>query len=360
MILDVKGGIIMKHIPKVHTSFLPTPLHKLENVSSDFPSYNIYIKRDDLTGLGCGGNKLRKLDYLVKKALDEGYTTLLTYGAPQTNHGRLTAASAARFNLKSIIVCFGEDSDILSGNLLLDHILGTDVRFLDPSILKQNKSNKTYEERVQTFNELRDNYTNEIIQEYEEQGDKVFVIQVGGHSKEGYLGYSDCAKEILDQSLEMGITFDHVFLGNGSGGTLGGFVIGSKYHNAPYKITGINVSKKHEEDIKKLIEFCNEVSDEYDMGITITNDDFTTTNEYIGLGYNIPDIDTRNTIRYLAQREGLFVDPCYTGKAFRGMVEELKNKRIPQGSNILFIHTGGIPALWSKEHMDAFNLDAKE
>lgn len=346
----------MKKIEKVNTCFLPSPLHKLNNVSKDL-DLNVYIKRDDMTGTGLGGNKLRKLDYIVKKAMDEGYTTLLTYGGAQTNHGRLTAAAASKFGLKSIIMCYGKKSDYMSGNLLLDKIMGTEVAFIDTTDVREKAKGKSYDEVVELYRIKKQEATNAVTKKYTDNGEKVYIIEIGGHSKEGILGYFEATKEILDQSKEMGVTFDYVITGNGSGGTLGGLLLGKRYYNASYKIIAANVSKKEEIEFDKLIDFCNETSNHYEMGVAVSKEDFDYTNDYIGIGYNEPDNDTRNAIMYLASKEGIFTDPCYTGKSFNALLGLAKQGKLKPNSNVLYIHTGGVPGLWTEEHEKAFNED---
>lgn len=347
----------MKLVNKVSTCFLPTPLHRLNSVSDDLKDYNIYIKRDDLTGIGVGGNKLRKLDYIIKKAIDEGYTTLLTYGGVQTNHGRLTAAAAAKFGLKSVIMCYGLPPEKISGNLVLDRILGAEVVFMDTTTIRAQMNQIPYDEVVKKYKELKKTATDSIIKKYEAMGEKVYIVEIGGHSKEGLLGYVDCVKEINQQIIDQKINIDYVVVGNGSGGTLGGLLLGKKLYQAPYEIYASNISPKQPKEMLELLDFCNQTSEYFEMGVEVDESDLHYTNDYTGKGYNIPDEATRETICYLARREGIIVDPCYTGKAFSGLLGLIENNTFPKGSNILFIHTGGIPGVWTEEHEDGFNKD---
>ena len=346
----------MKKVEKTETTFLPTPLHKLTNVSLDL-QHNIYIKRDDLTSIGMGGNKLRKLDYLVHDALKKGYTTLLTYGGPQTNHGRLTAAVAAKYGLKAIIMCFGKRPDQLSGNLVLDKILGADVRFIDTTAIMERYSGKAYDVRNKQIKELKDKETNNVMKEYEAQGDKVYSISVGGHGKLGVLGYFSAMEEIMNQEKELGIQFDHIVLGNGSGGTLGGVLLGKKYFKMNCNVHSINISESPKSRLVKLINMLNDTSNHLDMGVKISYDDFHYYDDYQMNGYNIPDPETRKAIYYLARKEAIFTDPCYTGKAFNGLLGLIKQGVFKKDVNILFLHTGGLPGIWTKEHVEAFDKD---
>jgi len=351
------GDEIMKKIEKVETCFLPTPLHKLENISKDLDGYNIYIKRDDMTGIGTGGNKLRKLDYIVKKALDEGYTTLLTYGGVQTNHGRLTAAAAARFGLKSVIMCYGLPPEKMSGNLVLDRIMGAEVVFMDTTDIREKAKDMEYEDIVKAYKTLKKTATDSVIKRYEDKGEKVAIVQIGGHSSEGLLGYFDCIKEIDDQLESQNLNIDYLVVGNGSGGTLGGLLLGKKYYDSKYEIYASNISPKKQIEMDELNDFCNKTSEQFEMGVTITHDDYEWTNDYTGISYNVPDEETRKVISYLASKEGIFVDPCYTGKSFMGLLGLIKEGKFKKNSNILFLHTGGVPGIWTEEHEEGFNND---
>ena len=346
----------MKEVKKVETAILPTPLHKLNNVSKDL-GYNVFIKRDDMTGLGAGGNKLRKLDYIVYQALKEGCTTLLTYGGSQTNHGRLTAAAAAKFGMKSVILAYGKKEDYMSGNLVLDRMMGTEVAFIDTTEIKKQAEGKSFEEVKELYREKKELATNTIVEKYKKQGDKVYTIQIGGHSKEGLLGYFNCVKEIMDQSEQMGVSFDYLVVGNGSGGTLGGLLLGKKYYNAPFEIISANIGEKREEDLERTVKFCNKTAKYYEMDVEVSMDDFTYTNDYVGIDYNEPDKGTREAIYYLANKEGIFTDPCYTGKSFNALLGLARKGEFKQNANILYLHTGGIPGIWTQTHEDAFNED---
>lgn len=347
----------MKKIEKLYNQYLPTPLQKLDNITKLMNKGNIYIKRDDMTGVGLGGNKIRKLDYIIKAALDEGYDAVMTLGGVQTNHGRLTAAMAAKYGMKCILLCYGLPPKELSGNLLLSRILGADIRFLDTQNIKNNFSKMTTEEIVHAYKSFRGNTEDEIISEYAKKGMKVLPVPIGGHSNIGTLGYVDCVKELMEQSKGQGINLDYVVCGNGSGGTYAGLLLGIKYYNAPFKLIGINISKKTPEEVEELIEHMNDVSKEFEMGVEITKADIELYSDTVGLGYNIPDENTRKTIYQLARNEGIFVDPCYTGKSFTGYLKLIEENIISPNESSVFIHTGGGPGIWTKEHLDEFTKE---
>ncbi len=306
---------------KVETAILPTPTRKLERLSKEYGKAEIYIKRDDMTGLAFGGNKLRKLDYIIKHAIDEGYTAVLTFGGNQTNHGRLTAAACAKFGLKSIILTSGKPPKTMSGNLTLDRILDCEVAFFDTEDLIKRNLSLPMEEQVSAYLKFRDDCVQDIIKRYAEKGEKVYVLPIGGHTEEGTIGYFECVKEILEDEKKLGVKFDYIVVGNGSGGTLAGLTLGCKYYNADFKVIGVNISTKTDEEIAKTLEIANKASEKFDIGITVSTDDiYKTTNDYTAVGYNIPDPETRDAIMQMARLEGIMCDPCYSGKVAMGLL----------------------------------------
>jgi len=327
----------MKKINKMNTGFLKTPIHKLDNISKEV-GCSIYIKRDDMTGYAFGGNKLRKLDYLIKDALDKGCDTLLTYGGPQTNHGRLTASVAARFDMKCIIIMDGKKPKEASGNIILDLMMNADLYFNDNL-------------------EEKDSVREEIIKKYESKGHKIYEIPVGGSSELGILGYFDAVEEINSQTNKQDLDLDFIVCGYGSAGTYGGLLLGKKFFNNKYEVIGVSVSEKSEEQISEDLEYMNRAANKYNMGVKVTRDDLWIEKDFVGKGYNIPDEETRKMIYYVAAKEAVILDPCYTGKAFRGMINLIKEGKIAPNSKVLFIHTGGTPGIYVKEHLEEIQKD---
>lgn len=321
----------MKSFPKINICLLPTPIHKLENISRD-TGVDIYIKRDDMTGFGLGGNKLRKLEYLAYDAIDNHCDTLLTYGGPQTNHGRLTAAVATRLGMKCIIIADGEKPDRPTGNLILDKMMGADLYFTDAANEKESLTAK-------------------VVRQYEENGHKIYNIPIGGSSVIGAIGYFEAVKEINTQLDEMKLSISNVICAYGSAGTYAGLILGQKYHHTPYEVTGVSVSHKTECDLAQHAAYINRVSNQLELGITIERKDMRIEMDYVKNGYNVPDKETRDCVYYVAKKEAIILDPCYTGKAFNGLLNLIRKNVIPQGSSVLFIHTGGVPGIYSDTHM---------
>ncbi|MDF2677626.1 MAG: putative D-cysteine desulfhydrase [Bacillota bacterium] len=338
----------IENLEKINTGFLNTPIHKLENISKKYNT-NIYIKRDDLTGFAFGGNKLRKLDYLLKDALNNGCSVLLTYGGPQTNHGRLTAAVAARFGLKCGIIMDGPAPKKASGNLILDKMMGADLYFMDDSSFK-NESKEVYKQR---YAELLEKTTNEVLRYYQNMGDKVYNIPVGGSSPVGAAGYVMAAKEIKDQLEEMNVKMDYVFTGFGSVGTFGGMYLGSKYFNTGFKTIGISVSHKNEAELQEKVDYIKQTNEFLQLNVDVKLSDMWIEDGFVGISYNVPDELTRKYVYMMAREEAIILDPCYTGKTFRGMIEMIESGKIPKGSNVMLLHTGGAPGIFSESHSEA-------
>ena len=349
----------LNEVPKVHTGLFPTPLYKLENLSSQLKS-NIFIKRDDLSGLGFGGNKLRKLDYLVKEAKDNGYTALMTFGGVQTNHGRQTAACACKYGMKSIIIANMKTAappEVLSGNLLLDKILNCDVIFMDMSSIDQNSAGKPPHVIKQETAALRKAVARTVIEMYEAKGEKVYEMPAGGSTPLGVMGYFTAVKEMMEQLKEMDQKIDYVVCASGSNGTFSGLWLGSRYYNAPWEVIGATVSPYSKQNNVTMAALINAASEKFELGITAEPDELRILGDYWGAGYDVPDEKTYQTIYRLARTEGLFVDPTYTGKGFTALLDLVESEKIPAGSNVLFIHTGGLPALWSEQNAAQFTKE---
>ena len=337
---------------RAHVGYINTPLEPMEALSRQLGG-KLYIKRDDLTGLALGGNKARKLDYIVQYALDNGYTALLTFGGVQTNHGRLTVAAAIRHGLKPILVLEGAKPDYMSGNVLLDRLMGADIYFVDASAAEQLPE----EERATAKKNHLDACTDRIVADYASRGDKVLVVPMGGQSVQGSVGYVQAVPEIMRQMEEQNITAKYLVTGYGSTGTFAGLWAGAKYYNAPFEVIGIPVMTEYR-PLQDTVNFINELSRTFEMGFTCTAEDLRLEcgpedAPYAGIGYNVPDPITQQHVELLARTEAIFLDPCYTGKVFHGFADLVRRGVINSEDGAIFMHTGGAPGLWSKEHLDA-------
>ena len=314
----------------------PTPIQRLDNISEEL-GINLYLKRDDLTNFGTGGNKLRKLEYLVKDALDQGATMLLTVGGAQTNHGRLTGAVAAKYGLKAAIIAVDPYPGEMSANLLLDGIMGCPVYLVQ-------------QDGVHTDAELEAAAIEKVTKEWEEKGEKVYFIPVGGSNELGILGYYDCAMEIAQQVKEMELEDVRLVTTVGSFGTYMGLAVGIKNEKLPLRLTGIGISPKPNGLYDYGMKYYERIKEFFDLDLEMTEADFDLTSDYDHGAYNNPVKEVREALYYMGRKEAVILDPCYTGKTFAGILSMVKEGKIKPGENVIMLHTGGIPGIYTKHH----------
>ena len=333
----------MNTIPKVDLVLSPTPLEYLAGISEDL-GVHFYIKRDDLTSLGTGGNKLRKLEYLLADAKAQGATMLLTVGGAQTNHGRLTAAAAAKYGMKCAIVSEDAYPGEISANILLDRIMGADV------VLNHSEDEKLpLEEMVRMTTER-----------YEAAGEKVYYIPVGGSNAVGSTGYIDAAKETAKQALSMGLKDGTMVVTIGSFGTYTGLFAGLREIGAPFALKGVTIMP-YDQPVKKVAAKQFAALKEF-AGLAQNDpkeEDFDIVTDYHYGDYNNPVAEVRKAIYYMARREGIILDPCYTGKTFNAICKMVQEEIIAPDSNVIFIHTGGIPGINGPVHRKEFEKELR-
>jgi len=314
---------------KFNLGFYPTSVHKLNNLSKLYSDYSIYIKRDDNTGLASGGNKTRKLEYLIQQAVNKGFDTVITAGAQQSNHCRQTAAACATAGLKCHLLLGGDNPDNYNGNLLLSSLLGATIHFAG-----QNRKGEDIE--------LLKNKLNK-------QNNKCYIIPYGGSNITGALGYVNAVKELKQQLTKMHLNIDYIFFASSSGGTQAGITLGLEMFNLKTKLIPIQIDK--DETYGKTLEqtvlnLVNEGVALFKMKKEFQINDIYVNKDYNKADYGVLTENEKFAIDTLAETEGILLDPVYTGRAFYGMLHILKNKKIKQNSNILFWHTGGLPALF--------------
>ena len=319
---------------KYNLGFFPTPLHKLNNLSKIYSDYTLFIKRDDQTGLASGGNKTRKLEYLIKQALDNNYDAVFTTGAQQSNHCRQTAAACAQAGIECHIVVRGKEPKTYQGNLLLSHLLGAKIHFT-------NDNRKEID-----FNE----FTSKL-----EKNKKPFIIPIGGSNSVGALGFVDAIKELKLQLTSQDIHIDYLVFASSSGGTQAGIMLGLELADLNIELIPIKIDKDEPErqgvELEEaIIEIMNEGKKLLNIEKQYTLKDIPLNKEYNEADYGVLTSNEISAINELALNEGILLDPVYTGRAFYGMLDCLKKKKIKQNSNILFWHTGGLPALF--EHAE--------
>lgn len=330
---------------KVPFLSLPTPIEYLSNISREL-GINLYIKRDDLTGLGMGGNKLRKLEYFLYDAQQQSATTLLTTGGIQTNHGRLTAAVAAKYGLKCAIVTIGEYDDSMSGNVLLDSMMGAQI-YIKPDNHTDSMKDQLHEAAMQ------------IKEQLEEKGETVYYIPMGGSDELGMLGYYDCALELTAQAAELGISDSRVITAVGSMGTYMGLFCGLKDIESPLSLTGIQIMP-YEESIRGYAKnYFDRIKEQYNLDFDADKSDFHIDDAYYYNGYNNPVPEVRESIYKMAQKEAILLDPCYTGKVFNAIRQMILDRKIQPGETVIMLHSGGQPGLYTPEHLYEFNEELK-
>lgn len=319
------------HLPRVPLGIYPTPFYKLEQISAQY-GRDIWIKRDDLCGVALGGNKVRKLEYLLAKAKADGCDTVFTTGGAQSNHAMLTAACASRLGMKTILLLKDRGVTGHLGNLVLDEIYGAQVRMIDTD---------DYQDIYREMDRLG--------AELAAQGHKCCPIPVGGSTALGAIGYVHCVEELAAQVPE-GVTIDHIVSATGSGGTTAGLLLGAKRYLPDAKVTGIGVDDDpFEEIVPRLAAGAAEL-----LGWDLSRRDGDFEMVYhVGPGYAIPNPEDTPYIRELARTEGILLDPVYTGKAWAGMLRLLKEGHFPGDGPLAFVHTGGAAALFAMDLPEA-------
>jgi D-cysteine desulfhydrase len=310
-----------------------TPIEKLAQLTKYLDGPDIYVKRDDLLGLAAGGNKTRKLEFLMADALEQEADTLVTVGAVQSNHCRLTLAAAIKEGLKCRLVLEervpGSYREDASGNNFLYRLLGAES-------ITVVKGGTDLSAAMQS-----------ISDELAAQGRKAYVIPGGGSNALGALGYAACAEEILAQSFDSGLAIDHVVCASGSGGTHAGLALGLWGNSSNVPVTGISVRAAKEPQEEKLHALANASAALLGVKNDIPREAFTVFDDYVGPGYSLPTEGMLEAVRLLAHLEGLLLDPVYTGKAMAGLIDLVRKGHFRKGENVLFVHTGGSPALYA-------------
>ncbi len=325
-------------IQKISLANLPTRIDKLERLSEDW-GINLFIKRDDQTGSELSGNKIRKLEYLLKHAIDNNYDTLITTGGIQSNHCRATAVAATMLGLKCELLLRSGDNPKIEGNYFIDRLLGAGINFCN----------------ADEYRDSRDEIMNKIGERlFKERGSKCFIIPEGASNALGSLGYYEAMSEISKQEKLTGTVFDTVVVAVGSGGTYSGLCTANKELSLGKRVLGFAVASDREYFTNKIHNINVEAGEIAGLKSVFTEDDIEINDKFIGIGYALSRPEELAFIRHIASREALILDPVYTGKAMYGLYNEIKEGKVPCGSNVLFIHTGGLFGLFPKQDQFVF------
>jgi D-cysteine desulfhydrase len=309
-----------------------TPIEKLARLSKELGGPTVYMKRDDLLGLAGGGNKTRKLEFLVAEALARGADTLITCGAVQSNHCRLTLAAAVKEGLKCRLVLEervpGSYDSESAGNNFLFRLMGVETIKVVPG----------GSDMMAAMQAVADEVTGEDR--------KAYVIPGGGSNPVGATGYVACAEEILSQTFDLGINIDRIICASGSAGTHAGLVTGFHGNNSNIPVIGINVSRPKAEQEEIVYDLVQSTAKHVGVNSDIPRETVVCFDEYVGPGYSLPTPEMAEAVRMLARLEGVLIDPVYTGKAMAGLIDLVRKGFFNKDENILFVHTGGSPALY--------------
>ena len=312
---------------------LPTPLEFLPRLTKHLGGPNVYVKRDDCTGLGTGGNKTRKLEFLMADAIKKKADLIITQGAVQSNHARQTAAAAAKIGMKCELVFEKRVADATtaykeSGNVFLDKLFGANIHEV------ANGSDMTKE-------------MEDLSDQLREKGSNPYIIPGGGSNPIGALGYVDCVIELIAQAKSKDITFDSIIMATGSAGTQAGLVVGSKITKSNIPVLGIGVNAPKEAQEEKVFKLASDLSDFMGLPSLVSRDDIVANCDYVGDGYGIPTLGMNKALLQLARLEGLLFDPVYSGKGLAGMIDLIGKGYFENQKNIVFIHTGGAAGLFA-------------
>ncbi len=317
----------------------PTPVEPMPNLSENLGGgINLFVKRDDLLPGAAGGNKTRKLEFCIADALAKGADTLITCGAVQSNHCRLTASWAAKEGLDCHLILEervkGSYKVDGSGNNFLFELLGV-------------KSHRVVEGGSDMMAEM-----NKTAEELRNQGKKPYIIPGGASNATGALGYVNCAVEMMQQLNDARLKIDHIVVPSGSAGTHAGMVTGMAGINGGIPISGVNVSRPKDLQEEIVHKLAVETAESVNIKGGITRESIVCYDEYVGPGYSIPTDSMIEAVRLFAANEGILLDPVYSGKAAAGLIDLVRKNTFPEGANVLFLHTGGSPALYA--YLDTF------
>jgi D-cysteine desulfhydrase family pyridoxal phosphate-dependent enzyme len=315
------------NIPRLHFAHLPTPVEALPRLSEIFGGPRLLIKRDDQTGLAFGGNKTRKLEFLVAEARDQGARTLISGGALQSNHCRQTAAAAARFGFECTLVLTGEMPQQASANLLLDQLFGAQVLYV---------ADRKDRDRI-----LRQTFDHAAEKEM-----KPYLVPYGGSSPTGALGYAFAMKELMEQNVHA----DWIVFATSSGGTHAGLLLGQRVFGYKGKLLGISIDESEEWLKTHVSELATSASEKLENRIEFNRDEVLANADYCKAGYGVLTDPEREAIHLFARHEGLLLDPVYTGRAAAGMIDLIRKEFFKKDETVLFLHTGGQSALFANEY----------
>jgi L-cysteate sulfo-lyase len=322
----------LARFPRVHLAHLPTPLERMDRLSKELGGPEIWIKRDDCTGMSSGGNKTRKLEFLMAEAEAQGADMVMTQGATQSNHARQTAAFAAKLGMKCHILLedrtgYTDHNYNENGNVLLDHLHGATTAKYPGGHDMVGEMEKAAEAK-------------------RAEGLKVYVIPGGGSNPTGALGYANCAMELVTQANERGLGIDHLCHATGSSGTQAGLVVGLQALNTGIPLLGFGTRAPQPKQEQMVYDLACKTAEKLGCPGVVARGDVRADTSYVGEGYGLPREDTLEAIRMFAELEGILLDPVYSGKGAAGLIDYCRTGKFKKGERVVFLHTGGSVGLF--------------
>ncbi len=325
--------MLLSRFPRIMLAHLPTPLEHMPRLSEHLGGPEIHVKRDDCTGLATGGNKTRKLEFVMADALEREADTVVTVGAVQSNHVRQTAAAACKLGLRCEVLLEHRienptETYARSGNVFLDKLYG--------AIIREYPAGTDFDKAMQ-----------EVADEVKASGGSPYIIPGGASDRVGALGYVNCAMELLGQSNEQGLIIDHLVTATGSAGTHAGLIVGLKAMRSDMPLLGIGVNAPKDMQEQRVFDLACDTADYIGAKGVVSRGDIVANCDYIGDGYGVPTKSMNDAVLLLARLEGLLFDPVYSGKALAGMIDLVTSGYFEGAKNIVFLHTGGSAALFA-------------
>lgn len=315
-------------------AMLPTPIHAMERLSNLFGGPRLFVKRDDLTGCELTGNKVRKLEFLLAEARDQGAQVVITCGGAQSNHARATAIAAVRCGMRAHLLLRSDGVAALDGNLLLDRLVDAEITFVTP------EEYETIDDRME-----------ELADEYRRNGKMAYVIPEGGSNELGSMGYVLAMQEIHQQLQELKLRIDVLVCTVGSGGTYAGLVLGKYLFGAPFEVWGINICDTADYFVQTIRGILKKARKRFDLPEEAESVEIKIIDGYVGKGYGLSRLEEIDTIKTVACTEGIILDPVYTGKTMYGLRDLISQGRLRKDQNVLFLHSGGIFGLFPKRNL---------
>ena len=333
-------------IPRLHLGEFPTPLEELKNLGHELGGPRIFIKRDDQTGLGLGGNKLRKLEYALAEAIAQGATVVITAGGPQSNHIRLTTAACNKLGFKTVLVIRGTLPEKLSGNLLIDHILGpSEIHYVGSEGFPSKGE----------LDHVADEKAEEIAKRLRSEGEIPYFIPNGCRAIHGVMGYASCVLETVSQFRDLQLAPTAMFTAIGTSSTYTGLILGAHlFAQDQLRIVGISVAMASDVVSKRVALQLDEATELFGLKTKVPSESIAVFDQYVGDGYGIPTPSMKEAVLMTAQFEGVLLDPVYTGKAMSGLIDRVRVGDYTKDDIVVLLHTGGTPALFADTQIGTF------